>query len=95
MDIPEIDLKLETVYVETRTRPLPPRKSCITRLPRRVKKMLKKKYGEQGFIDWMNEPMKHVIGEPIFYFIDAEEELTKILIEELKSAENGNKEEIS
>lgn len=93
MNIPEIDLKLTEVKVEGKSMPLPSRKEFIKRLPRKIKKMLKKKYGKQGFINWLNEPIKYVVGEPIYYYIDAEKELTRILLEEISKIEkNGSNE---
>jgi hypothetical protein len=82
---------METKVVESITKTLPIRKDCIKKLPRKIKKKLKKIYGKQGYINWLNEPVKWVVGEPKFrFFIDAEKLLTEILIEELKPLENGN-----
>lgn len=84
MKIPEINLKLETVYVKGESRPLPTRKQMLKRVPRKIKKRLKKTLGEQGYDDWLSAPIKWKLGEiKCLFSIDAEDLLTRELIKEL------------
>ena len=85
LNVPEITLELKTVQVEAKRRSLPIRKNFFSRLPRKIKKTLKKEKGVEGFANWMNEPVKYVIGEPIIGGIEENEaELITILEKELK-----------
>jgi hypothetical protein len=65
MKIPEIDLKLETKTIETKTMALPTRKQFIKKVPRKLKKKLKKIYGGQGYLDWLNCPIRWEMGDII------------------------------
>lgn len=88
METPEINLKLKTVYVEGKSIPLPTKKQLLKRVPRKFKKRLKKVLGEQGYIDWLNTPIKWERGEiKCLFNIDAEDELTKMLIKELSETQ--------
>lgn len=77
MELPEINLKMETSYVESKSMPLPTRKQWLKRVPRKIKKQLKKILGEQGYVDWLNTPIRWKLGEIVcLYRIDAEDLLT-------------------
>ena len=68
-ETPEITLKLETKYIESKSTPLDlKRKYFIKRIPRKAKKTLKKEKGKEGFISWLNEQLKYSIGEPVICY---------------------------
>jgi len=84
MELPEINLKLETVHVRGGSMPLPTRKQLLKRVPRKYKKKLKKTLGEQGYVDWLNQPIKWVSGEiECLHSIDAVDAIIRMLGEEL------------
>jgi len=84
MELPEINLNLKSVHVEGKSMPLPTRKQLLKRVPRKLKKRLKKVLKEQGYIDWLNQPIKWERGEiECLYSIDAVDMITKMLIDEL------------
>lgn len=60
--------------------PLPTRKQLLKRVPRKYKKKLKKVLGEQGYVDWINTPIK---GFNHIYSIDAVDVIIRMLSEEL------------
>jgi len=74
--IPEIDITLKTVEVKGgKSIPLI-RKMFLKRLPRK----LKRERGNQGYINWLNEPITYTVGELRCYYhpdIEMEELLKK------------------
>ena len=88
MEIPQIDINLTSTTVEAKSLKLDlRRKNFVKRVPRKFKKKLKKTGGKNGFIDWLNKPVKYVIEPPktIYY----SEGLFKNFILKLEKSELG------
>jgi len=82
----EINIQVETIEVKCEVRSLrlqhewkvcENNKEWYGRLPRKKKKQLKKRMGEEYFVSWWN-------GLDVYYHPDVEEELTKLLINKPK-----------
>lgn len=82
----EINIQVETIEVKCEVSPLrlqhewkvcENNKEWYGRLPRKKKKQLKKRMGEESFVSWWN-------GLDVYYHPDVEEELTKLLINKPK-----------
>ena len=80
----EINIQVETIEVKGEVIPLQHEwkvcennKEWYGRLPRKNKKQLKKRMGEESFVSWWN-------GLDVYYHPDVEEELTKLLINKPK-----------
>lgn len=100
----EINLNLEIKTIESKVRPLRAswkpvytNKELYGRLPRKLKKKIKKRLGEQGFQDWWNVIF---YSEVPYYDAKVAEELEHLLakeieseIEKLVNSSNQNKDE--
>jgi two-component SAPR family response regulator len=88
---PELFLDIKTVEVQTKTRALRTIKDYNPRFPRKLKKKLKSFHGE-NYKTWLNSPVKWVseLSSDIYSYhsIEAEEELTKALLDELNHENN-------
>ena len=78
----DIKIELETIEVKSEVKPLryswkvcENNKEWYGRLPRKKKKQLKKRMGNEGFVRWWN-------GLDVYYHPDAERELEKLLRDE-------------
>ena len=93
METPEITLDLTTVVVKGKEYPLKTRKDYIKRIPRKLKKRLKKIYGT-GYDAWLNTPMKWISEFPPniynYYNVDVVRELTEMLLNELDNENKKN-----
>jgi hypothetical protein len=92
--ISEISLKLESREVKTEVRKLPVRKNFFNRLPRKLKKKIKRSLkGVKNYAEWLNESIQYIIGEPIFgYHKDCEKKIVEQLMKEIynkKSQKHG------
>ena len=74
----EINIQVETIEVKCEVRPLRHKwkvcennKEWYGRLPRKKKKQLKKRMGEESFVSWWN-------GLDVYYHPDVEEELKEL-----------------
>lgn len=73
--IPEIDLHLTTVEVKSEVRKLKANTKRWVRLPRKIKKQLKKEFAsQQEWLEWSRSPIKFgcEAGDPIDVFISDE-----------------------
>jgi len=77
-NIPEINLKLEEVIVKAEVRPLRVSwKRCLTRkewfgrLPRKLKKKIKKEIGEDRFNFWWDNPFDMFSEKPLLDYKNA------------------------
>ena len=84
-------LDLKTVEIQAKSRSLRSIRDMHPRFPRKLKKRLKEYHGE-NYKNWLNSPIKWVpeLNADIYSYhsVDAEEELTKMLLDELNNENN-------